>query len=191
MAQEVWAPIPDYEGIYEASSFGRIRSLDRMVTLRHRNGKLMQRLKKGRVLAPGIGVHGYQNVALSEGGNAVSKSVHVLVAAAFLGPRPDGLDVAHGNGCRTDNRIDNLRYASRTENIHEQFTHGTKPVGEDCPNAKLSNEDVLEIVRLRRSGIGPGAIGRQFGVPSYHVSHIMSGRQWGRVTGIVSDRRLS
>lgn len=108
---EIWKPIPGSR--YEASSLGRIRS------------------PRGNILKPQKHPMGYHMVAVSLEGDATVKSytVHRLVALAFLGPRPDGLDIAHGNCIKTDNRPSNLRYATRSENIQDSVILGLWPRG--------------------------------------------------------------
>lgn len=90
---EAWLPVVGYEGIYEVSDLGRVRS--------------QRRVLKGH------DVYGYTHVSLGQR----QVSVHRLVAAAFFGPPPfDGAEVDHKNGRRADNRPGNLEYVSRAEN---------------------------------------------------------------------------
>lgn len=117
---EKWKPIPGWESSYEVSNHGRVRSLDRTV-IRSNGAPLPLR---GRVLRPATLKHGYQQVALSEGTGA-SVEVHVLVAAAFIGPRPEGLEVCHNDGNPRNNHIDNLRYDTKSSNSHDTVRHGT------------------------------------------------------------------
>lgn len=108
---EHWAPIRGYEGAYEVSSLGRVRSLP--------GGK-----RRGKVLKPGK-VCGYPTYGLSAGvGQKRRYRVYLLVAAAFIGPRPDGLEVCHNNGDKSDNRAVNLRYDTRNANGRDALIHG-------------------------------------------------------------------
>lgn len=118
---EVWAPVPGYEGIIEVSTTGRVRSVNRIV-LRSTNapyrvhGRIKSLWKRtDERLAVSVSVHG----------ELCNLQVHHLVAAAFLGPRPVGLDVCHNNGICTDNRLENLRYDTRSANIRDAVEHGT------------------------------------------------------------------
>lgn len=118
---EIWKPIPG-EPFYEASSLGRIRSVDRVVPFLDRWGNISQRPLVGRVLraktrkaAPGK--IAYRDVVLCSDGNPHSETVHKLVALAFHGERPTPLhEVAHGNGDPSNNRPDNVRWATSAEN---------------------------------------------------------------------------
>lgn len=117
-----WASIPRYAGLYEASEDGRIRSTSRTYLRSDgRTGRL-----RGRILRPGAGTHGYLIVSLYRGGRNTkhTEQVHVLVAEAFHGPRPDGLDVMHLDADRANNAATNLRYGTRSENIRQVVAEG-------------------------------------------------------------------
>jgi hypothetical protein len=104
------------------SSTGEVKSLDREVV----TSKGIVRRLKGRTLKPGLS-DGYLSINILSQGKQVSWRVHLLVAAAFIGPRPRGLDVCHKNDIRTDNRVCNLKYGSRSENMQDVFTNGIRP----------------------------------------------------------------
>jgi hypothetical protein len=114
--EEEWRDIPGYEG-YQASSWGRIRSTDREVIAS--NGQL--RRYRGQILSPMSNGKGY--LLVSMGGK--KRKVHSLVTAAFLGPRPDGLDVCHGPRGKQVNAPTNLRYDTRSANILDSVADGT------------------------------------------------------------------
>lgn len=112
---EEWRPIPGYPG-YEASSEGRIRSFRRK-----KNGVAL-------VMKPNVRLnYDYLSVGVRHD-NATGRrrvNVHTLVAAAFLGPRPRGLEARHLNGNPRDNRVTNLVYGTRSENLLDKVRHGT------------------------------------------------------------------
>ena len=117
-----WRPIPGWEGYYEVSSAGQVRSVRRCIT----NALGQVRWLPSRMLAPQPhSTKGYLHVNPARGGKAVSKSLHALVALAFLGPRPDGFQVAHNDGDPRNNAADNLRYATPSENEMDKWRHGT------------------------------------------------------------------
>lgn len=118
---EVWAPAPGYEGVIEVSTIGRVRSVDRIVL---RSNKIPYKVS-GRVKVPWTRTDERLAISVSVDGELHSLQVHHLVAAAFLGPRPDGLDVCHNNGICTDNRLENLRYDTRSANIRDSVEHKT------------------------------------------------------------------
>ncbi|MGP5931644.1 NUMOD4 motif-containing HNH endonuclease [Corynebacterium glyciniphilum] len=120
--EEEWRPIPGYEGRYEASSTGRIRSVTRRMTFS--NGH--QRLHRGRVLKACTSRDDpHLRIPLRDGAKKRTYFVHSLICATFLGPRPDGADVCHNNGDATDNRVENIRYDTRASNIADAVRHGT------------------------------------------------------------------
>ena len=107
---ERWAPVAGYEGLYEVSDHGRVRSLDRLVV--DKTGT-RQRLFKGRLLQNICASTGYHHVSLHRNNKRVERrQVHRLVAEAFLGrPATERMCVDHRNGARDDNRVSNLRWA--------------------------------------------------------------------------------
>lgn len=117
---EVWRPVVGYEGAYEVSDQGRVRSLTREVYA----GRGRTRLHAGRVLSVFDG-DDYSKVRLKLDGSGSTKNVHSLVAEAFLGPCPADLEVCHGNGNRNDNRLVNLRYDTHSANALDRREHGT------------------------------------------------------------------
>ena len=121
LLMETWKPIPGWEDSYAASDLGRIKSLARVVM--RRSGRPLS--IKERILRPAPNVHGHLTVALSIDGKPKTRPVHSLVAAAFLGPRPDGKEVCHGDGDQLNNQITNLRYGTRKENVADAMKHGT------------------------------------------------------------------
>jgi hypothetical protein len=121
---ELWRWVPGYEGIYEVSNMGRVRSVDRL--LYHYNWRAKEKRAhkaKGRMLRPGKASHGYFTVALGRGN---SRTIHSLVAEAFIGPKPEGCEVLHADGSRDNNHISNLRYGTRSENNLDAVKHGTR-----------------------------------------------------------------
>lgn len=109
MINEMWKPIPGYLN-YKVSSFGRVKSIDRVDTL--------GRMWEGRVLKPGKTQRGYPFVNLFEDGMHKNYMVHRLVMAAFVGPCPEGMEVNHIDEDKTNNRLDNLEYVTHKQNIN-------------------------------------------------------------------------
>ena len=114
MIEEIWRPVVGYEGLYEVSSYGRVRSLDRYV-----KGKGESYwLRKGRVLSPIKDTNGYLLINLCCNGKPKTINVHRLVAQAFI-PNPDNLlEVNHIDEDKINNRADNLEWCSRKYNIN-------------------------------------------------------------------------
>jgi hypothetical protein len=130
--QEIWKDIKSYKGFYQVSSLGRVRSLDRVQMIKNRwNDDLMMRKIKGKLLKIAIDSRGYPIVSLSKNGTWITKSVHRLVAIAFI-PNPENKpEINHISHDPTDNSISNLEWSTRSENsIHSKY--------HDCINRRLS-----------------------------------------------------
>lgn len=173
--EEVWKAIPDFEGLYEASSMGRIRSLDRLVT--GKNG--VTKRFSGRVMVLVPMNTGYVTVALSKGGRPVRYLVHRLVALTFI-PNPDGLEeVNHKDGVKHHNALSNLEWMSRVRNIRHAMGVGLiQGLGESNPAAKLDDNSVLRVKELLRLGLHPNEIAPLFNVQPSTVFDILLGRSW-------------
>lgn len=122
MSTEQWRPIPGWDGYYEVSDHGRVRSVERVVT--SKTG--VRRVFPSVVRRPGPhGNSGHRGVPLGRNGRAVMRQVHRLVLEAFIGPAPDGMECLHLDGDPTNNRLDNLRWGTRSENLRDAVRHGT------------------------------------------------------------------
>jgi hypothetical protein len=181
MSAETWKAIPGFEGLYEVSDHGRVRSLDRVTGVLNRWGTITQRKFAGRVLQPETNHArgGYRYVNLYVDGAQHLRRVAVLVAAAFLGPRPDGQEVRHLNGQPTDDRKANLAYGTRKENAADREAHGTALRGEIHPSSVLKKSDV-ERIRGLRGRLAQRAIATQFGISQQHVSNLQTKKRWAR-----------
>lgn len=147
MNSEIWKPIPGFNDWYEASSLGRVRSKPR--TLLRSDGTEQRR--RGTVLKPGRS-RGYPTVVLCNNTKRSAQNVHSLVAAAFLGPRPEGAHVRHIDGSRDNNVPENLVYGTRSENTLDSVKHGTHNQArvDRCPRGHLYAEGNLVASGLRR-----------------------------------------
>lgn len=141
---EVWKPVVGYEGRYEVSDLGRVRSLDRVVNGAPGKGTY---LKPGVVLRHGTHRQGYHLVSLHDGTGRRTHKVHRLVALAFLGPAPDGSEACHNNSDPSDNRALNLRWDTRSGNMLDAVALGRNPSSAKthCPR-----QHRLEMPNLRR-----------------------------------------
>ena len=124
--QELWLPVTGYEGLYEVSSWARVKSLHRAIT--HCDGRVRQ--YPGKVLKPAPNAKGYLTVSLCKNGVSTTHAIHSLVAAAFIGPRPPGLQVLHGSAGQHNNSPSNLSYGTPKENEADKLRDGTHTRGE-------------------------------------------------------------
>jgi hypothetical protein len=171
---EEWRSVPEFEGRYEVSSEGRVRSLPRRDRLGRPVGGLILRLKDRG--------NGYRFITLNHDGSKTHRDVHALVALAFLGPRPDDREVRHLDGDPLNCRATNLAYGTRSENMLDKVRHGThheankthcparheyvpantywsRPRRPDLSPVRICRTCALERARRRRAGAAtlPGA----------------------------------
>jgi len=114
MQEEIWKDIPGYEGLYQVSDQGRVRSLDRIVNVKG----VKPRFLKGEIMKLPLS-RGYPNCFLCTNGVKTRHDVHKLVAMAFLNHKPNGISglvVDHINNIPTDNRLENLQLVSQRYN---------------------------------------------------------------------------
>lgn len=117
---ERWLPVLGYEGYYEVSDQGGIRSVDRtIVTVLG----VTQR-KRGRNIAGELDHGGHVRVQLCRGGKKRRVFVHVLILEAFVGPCPTGYEGCHGNGVPGDNHLINLQWGTKAHNARDRVAHG-------------------------------------------------------------------
>ena len=171
---EQWRPVVGHEGQYEVSDCGRVRSLDRMVPCGS-GGHL--RFCKGQILQPGRKSSGHVSVALGRGN---SRDVHRLVLEAFVGPCPDGHEALHYDDEGSNNRLSNLRWGTRGDNLIDAVRNGRKPVGSRQHVAKLTEADIPRI-RSMIGSVSIVSIARRFGVSESTIRQIKTGRAWAHV----------
>ena len=115
---EVWKDIEGYEGKYEVSSYGRVRSLEHSISLRNQHGEYVRKLSERIIKQKRNRKDGYFNVTLCKRAEHSTAYVHRLVAQAFI-PNPDNLpQINHKNEQRDDNRVDNLEWCTGTYNMY-------------------------------------------------------------------------
>jgi hypothetical protein len=129
---EVWRDIPGYEGRYQVSNMGRVRSLDHKVRVVAKGVDTFRR-SPGKVLRPGRCQSGHMSVAIGKGN---SRPVHQLVLHAFVGPTPEGHEVLHLNHVPSDNRLEKLRYGTRSENLRMDYEAGRRKVHDKFVGAR-------------------------------------------------------
>lgn len=116
MNKEIWKHIPNYEGLYMASNYGKVKSLPR-------NGTI----KTERLLKLYDDKYGYNYVQLRKNNVPKKHKVHRLIAQTFLNNYSENLQVNHKNGIKTDNKIENLEMVTLKQNIRHSIETGLKP----------------------------------------------------------------
>jgi hypothetical protein len=153
---ERWRIAHNVNGLYQVSDFGRVR-------------------RDGRILKGSAAGKGYRKIILCVAGTRQHKYIHELVLEIFVGPRPQGMEAAHNNGQRDDNRLANLRWDTRSGNFADKQKHGTATAGERHSRRKLSAPDVLTI---RASTGSCKEVGDYYGVCPTQISRIRTGKNW-------------
>ena len=166
---EEWRPVVGWEGLYEVSDLGRVRSLDRAV----KRGRY-----KGELLRPWTNKGGYSCVFLSGvGRKRRNRQVHSLVAEAFIGPRPKGQVVRHGP-LGVVNAISNLTYGTPADNSADRLRDGTVNFGRRNPRCKITECIVREIRNSDESSI---QIAKRLPISAGQVRKIRLGISWGHL----------
>ena len=168
--KEEWRQITGYEGRYDVSNLGRIKRII--------GG---QGTYANRVLKQSKNGVGYLQLKLSKENTNKHYYVHRLVATAFIGPCPEGKQVNHKDGDKTNNRPENLEYVTPHNNILHSIMVGLRiaACGEKNGSSKLIEGNVLKIRELLDSGcLSQAKIGDMFGVRQTTISSINTGRSW-------------
>lgn len=169
MVEERWVPVvvPEFEDLYEVSDQGNIR-----------------RASTKRVLKPGNHPRGYLSAVLSGRGIRTTVLLHRVVLEAFTGPCPEGLETRHGNGVRTDNRLENLSWGTSADNELDKRRHGTSSQGAGNAMVKLTEEQVQEIRRrYADGGESQRTLAAAYGVAQGTISRLVTGARWGHLAG--------
>lgn len=158
---EVWKAVSGYEGRYEVSSHGSVR-----------------RAETHRAVTQWPNTNGYLYVFLSRDGVQKRQHVPSLMLAAFVGPRPDGHVTCHLDGNRQHNRLPNLKWGTRKENISHQKIHGTVAWGSRNGKSKQTEAGVLEIRKASANGESYASIARRTGYSDVNIRYICTGATW-------------
>jgi hypothetical protein len=168
---ERWKPIPGFEGFYDVSDVGRVRSVPRIIEI---GGQRAYRRSVGaRILKPGKGVRGHLHLCLWMQHEKRQLGLHVAVLLAFAGPRPEGMYACHRDGDPSNNALENLYWGTPAENVADAKRHGTFRSREP----KLTVEQVRQI-RALAAGATRNALARQFNVSQAQISRIALGQHW-------------
>lgn len=180
--QEVFLPIPGFNGIYEVSNLGIIRSANRIVDHPH----IGAFLKKGKTLSPGHDTRGYLQFNGRVNGGNKSIKIHTAVALCFI-PNPENKrTVNHKDGNKENNKVDNLEWATYSENSLHAFRNGLNSnLGMKNKSCKLSEKQVLEIFNSKEKNVD---LAIKYKVGSTAISAIKTGYNWTHITGLKCTR---
>lgn len=176
---EEWRPVPGFNGRYEVSNHGRVRSWAIQGCCYGKRDKPSILSLTTRVFPGGLK---YKFVNFWLNGKMYNEGVHGVVLSSFVGPRPKGHHAAHWNGDGCDNRPENLRWATPLENNgHDKERHGTIVRGEASPNAKLTSVAVLEIREMAKEGHTYASIAVDYGVSKSAIKKVVRKTTWKHV----------
>lgn len=159
---ERWLPVVGFEGFYEVSDLGNVRSL-----------------YTGNLLTPGPHPGGYLLAHLYVNGHHTARTIHSLVLTAFVGPRPPKQEALHDNHVRSDNRLSNLRWGTKRQNEDAKIAAGRSLRGEAGTGTKLTVDQVLAIRRKR--GVPQQELADEYGCTFSNISAIQRRKSWRHV----------
>ena len=177
--REVWKDVPGYEGMYQVSNTGRVKSLDRKTTCKYRP------TIKGRELSKiNTSNGGYKKVFLWKNNKGKGIQIHRLVLLAFKGPSE--LETRHLDGNPLNNHLDNLKYGTPKENASDQRRHGTyapppKLRGEEITNCKFTNMIVRRIREYLNVGFSIRRLAKDFNTSQVTIINIKHRRTWSHI----------
>lgn len=184
MESENWIPVVGFEGFYEVSDLGGVRSVTREVTQLGPHGETVVRRINSRPLKPTPVDNGYSRVTLKAAALGIKLRycyVHRLVLEAFVGPCPEGQQVRHfPDGTRSNNRLSNLSWGTPKENQADRQVQGTAVNGDDCHLSKLTAEQATEVRRRLDSGERIRDVARELGMSEGAIGHIKARRSWSK-----------
>ena len=170
---EIWLPVVGFEFTYRVSNLGRVRRLRHHIV--RKDG--IRTLMRAKIMRPTPDSKNYLQVSV--GGKL--RSVHRLVATAFIGPRPKGFTTCHNDGNERNNRALNLRYDTYKANAEDRKKHGTELIGSKRATAKLNEETAVIALRRALAGESKASIARDFGVAPSTISVLVSRKTWTHI----------
>jgi len=179
MMREIWK-ICLHNDNYEVSTLGGVRRA---------NNPRSGTLKRGDLLKPVMTGCGYVTVGLCKNGTVRRYSVHRLVLESFIGMCPVGMECNHKDTTKTNNRLDNLEWITKSENVRHAYKNGLRLMGENHHRAKLTEKNVTKIRKLyQRGGYTHKKLGEMFGVGRPTIGRIISNESWKHLGGAQNDR---
>jgi hypothetical protein len=179
--EEIWKDIKGFEGYYQVSNHGKIKSLSRSII----NSKGIAKKLSEKILKPRPNKDGYVRVCLYSPSSNVDRLIHLIVAEHFI-PKVDGKhQINHINGVKHDNHVSNLEWCTPSENIRHSFDELKREVffakGSEHPNSKLNEEKVYAIRKALQEGVSFRKLAKKYGVNRGSIGRIKHGLTWKHV----------
>lgn len=176
--QEIWKDIKGFEGLYQVSNLGKIRSLDREITKPNRHGDIQIFKFKGKELRFNDNGKGYLSVQLGRGNR---RYVHRLVAEMFIDNPLELPSINHIDNDTKNNNVTNIEWVTQQGNIQHKVRQGRQCKGERIPSTKLKENDVREIRKLLADGVSQSKIAEMYNITQSPISKINRGVTWSYV----------
>lgn len=173
--EEIWKPIVGYEGLYEISSLGRVKSLHNLQRKRTNERVKIKPRPKEKILKPTVSTHGYIMYHLTKNNSIFNASGHRIIAQAFI-PNPlNKPQVNHIDNNRLNNNISNLEWVTALENTHHCIKQKRNMFGEKHYLSKLTNSIIFSIRKSKEKNV---TLSKLYGVHQSNISRIKSGEYW-------------
>ena len=170
MSREIWKDVPGYDGDYQASNHGNVKSF---------------KYKEPKLLSLPQGPNGYRRICLSHKNATKCLLVHRIILLTFIGaPANSRFQGSHLDGSRTNNRLENLTWESSKDNVSRKREHGTAGIGEKNPKAKLTDKKIIAIRFLLSIGLKEMALAEMFRISNASIYYIKSNKTWKHVRKI-------
>lgn len=178
--EEIWKDIAGYEGYYQISNLGRVKSLERIAITKIGSKQPVNE----RILVAGYDTAGYYRVALCKNAKSRTRKVHRLVAQAFI-PNPENKKtVNHKNGIKDDNRVENLEWATYKENNDHAIDTGLLikncRKGDECSFSKLKGSDI-PVLRELNNTMKHREIAKIYNVHKSTIEGVVYRRNWKHI----------
>ena len=178
---EIWKPVKGYEGLYEVSNEGRVRSLDREVKRTSKLNKPCLMSLTGRLIKPRLLKRGYLAVDLYCCGNQSTHRIHRLVLEAFIGLAPDGMECCHYDDDPFNNHLSNLRWDTHQNNLIDLEKNGGRAKGSKIPSSLLTEAQVSKVKWALSHSFTQAEIARHYGVAHQLIHYIAINKTWRHI----------
>ena len=175
MIKEIWKDIKGYEGLYQISNYGNLKSLPKLI--------FINRYTKIKILSDRIDGNGYKHVLLYKNKKSKSFKIHKLVTDHFIENKNNKKEINHKDGNKLNNYFQNLEWCTHSENIKHSFRIGTSDnKGENHPRNKLTDKIVINIKKLYKTGkYSHKKIALIYNVHRSTISYVLNKKIWGHV----------